>query len=155
MYMSATAVFVTLSVVFVGVLVLDLLVVWIARLIVLRPSFQMWRSSLRNWRFLAILLALVPVMQLAIATPSFERFLYENIGWGTSQPAWFTLYKNSLAVQTGLYALFFLASPLAAIWLSLQPTDSEQWPLRTTWLGACALSAIPFAFISLHFLASL
>jgi len=114
-YISATAAFVVLSVVFTGVLSFDLLVVWMARLALKRPRFQPWRSSLRRWRWLAILLALVPLAQLAVSTQTVQRFLYVDLDWWNSAPPWYRLYENSLAAQIGFYAIFFLAPSLAAV----------------------------------------
>ena len=119
----------------------DFLVVWMARLALKRQRFHVWGSSLRRWRWLAILLALVPLAQLAVSTQTAQRFLYVDLDWWNSAPLWFRLYENSLAAQTGFYALFFLAPPLAAVWLRMPPGDAEQWSLRWTWALACTLSA--------------
>ena len=155
MYISATQAFVILALSFACVLGFDLVAVGIARLVLMRPRFQVWRSSLRRWRWLAILLALVPIAQLAVTSQSFKRFLYDDLDWRNSEPVWLMRYENSLAVQIGFYALLFLAAPVAAVWLSIQPAEDEQWSFRDTWLAACALSAILFGIISLPLLRSL
>jgi hypothetical protein len=63
------------------VLGVDFLVVWMARLALKRQRFHVWGSSLHRWRWLAILLALVPLAQLAVSTQTAQRFLYVDLDW--------------------------------------------------------------------------
>ena len=126
----------------------DALVVWLCGLVLIQPRFGPWRSVLRSWywRSLALVLSVIPLVQLAVYNEPDLRFSLED-SVVSMAPIWLKSWARLLVGKIAPLVMFFLPPPLAAVWLRMPPAEATIWPTAKMWTVACLLSALSFAFL--------